>query len=195
MNFSLRHIFYFIKMKIRYNSPTILTFSLLCALISFLNQFTEGSLIQQYFTLPGRFNSGDPVNYWRMFSYTLGHANWDHLVGNLSLILLVGPALEEKYGGKKILLMMLATALITSGVHVFLFDSGLLGASGIVFMFILLSSFSNHNSDGIPVTLILIFVIFLLKEIMNTVNSDQISQFAHIMGGLLGILFGFRLRR
>ena len=39
--------------------------------------------------------------------------------------------------------MMIITAVITGILNTFFFPTGLLGASGIVFMFILLSSFSG----------------------------------------------------
>jgi membrane associated rhomboid family serine protease len=94
---------------------------------------------------------------------------------------------------------MAVTALVTGGLQVFLFPTTiLLGASGIVFMMILLASFTNFRKGEIPLTFILIMVIYLGREVWNAVASkfvagapDNISQFAHVIGGLVGSFFGF----
>ena len=115
------------------------------------------------------------------------------------LILLIGPILEEKYGGKRLLIMILATGLLT-GVLVVLFNRGpLLGASGIAFMLIVLSSISNAKDGSIPLTFILIMVLYIGNEFLNSLKGDvisqQTSQFAHIIGGLCGAVFGFAFNK
>ena len=143
-----------------------------------------------YFTL-GYVSLDQPLSVLTLFTHVLGHASLDHLIGNLTFILLVGPIIEEKYGDMRTLFMMLVTALATGILNVVIFRSGLLGASGIVFMFILLVSFTNTKSNEIPITFILIAVLFIGKEILQSLQNDQISQFAHIMGGICGSIFGF----
>jgi membrane associated rhomboid family serine protease len=58
-------------------------------------------------------------------------------------------------------------------------------------MFILLVSFTNSKSGEIPITFILIAILFIGKEIIQSLANDQVSQFAHIIGGLCGSVFGF----
>ena len=87
--------------------------------------------------------------------------------------------------------MFLLTAVITGLLNVFFFNTGLMGASGIVFMLILLASFTNKRKGTIPLTFILIAILFIGKEIVQSINQDNISQFAHIIGGILGSVFGF----
>ena len=124
----------------------------------------------------------------------LGHADWIHLIANFSFILLIGPILEEKYGSKRVLAMIVITAFITGVLNVLVFSTALMGASGIVFMLILLSSFTNIRAGEIPITFVLIVALFLTKEIVNAVATrDNISQFAHIIGGVCGGLFGFAI--
>ena len=65
------------------------------------------------------------------------------------------------------------------------------GASGLAFMMILLSSFTNHREGELPLTFVLVVLLFLAKEVANAFNQDDISQFAHIIGGGFGSLFGF----
>ena len=85
-------------MKIRYNSPVVLTFTFLCIGAMLLSQLTDGKSTGYLFTLYPSFNFSDPLSYIRIWSHIIGHGNWQHLIGNFSMILLLGPLLEEKYG-------------------------------------------------------------------------------------------------
>jgi membrane associated rhomboid family serine protease len=180
-------------MRISYNAPVILTFTITCLLIRLADQLLGGSLIPAYFVLPGsgQFHFQNWLDDVRLVSYVFGHIDWLHLAGNFYIILLIGPILEEKYGSLRLLFMMLLTTLITAFLHIFLFSDGLLGASGIVFMLILLTPFARAKAGTIPLTFILIALLYLSQEFFNILKQDQISQFAHIAGGLLGSLFGF----
>ena len=104
---------------------------------------------------------------------------------------------EEKYGWEKMVWFMAATALVTGLVQFIFFpNSALLGASGIVFMMIVLSSFTAARKGEIPVTLILVVIFYLGGEIMDGLfKQDNVSQIAHIVGGLCGLVFGFTVRR
>ncbi len=66
-----------------------------------------------------------------------------------------------------------------------------MGGSGIAFMLILLSSFSNFKSGEIPLTFIFITVLFIGSEVMATLKVDRISQFSHLAGGFVGAAYGF----
>jgi len=176
-------------MKLKFNSPVVLGFSLLCVAVFVLDKIMAGHLMP-YFAL-GRVSLSQPLSILTLFTHVLGHASLEHLIGNLTFILLVGPIVEEKYGDMRTLFMMLVTALTTGILNVLFFNSGLMGASGIVFMFILLVSFTNSKSGEIPITFILIAILFIGKEIIQSLANDQVSQFAHIIGGLCGSVFGF----
>ena len=178
-------------MRITYNAPFVLTFTFLCVTISVLNAFWEPGLVPVFFTVYPDMPFSDPVSYFRLISHIAGHANAAHLVNNFVFILLLGPILEEKYGSKKIFLWVIITALITGLLNNFFFDTALLGASGIVFMFILLSSFANFKTGEIPLTFILVIILFLGKEVVQALGHDNISQFAHIIGGVCGSFLGF----
>ncbi|MDR1466518.1 MAG: rhomboid family intramembrane serine protease [Treponema sp.] len=183
-------------MKLKYNSPAILTFAFISAAALALNQFLFPGFIDQWFMVPGHgdFHFGIR-NIVNLFTHVLGHANWSHLVNNFSIILLVGPMLEMRYGSKDMILMMSVTALATGLLNVVFFTTGLLGASGIVFMMILLASFTNFKKGEIPLTFILVLCFYLGQQVLEVFQSDNVSQFAHIAGGVLGSLFGFLGRK
>lgn len=179
--------------KLQYNSPVVLTMTLISAVALILNYLTGGWTNRALFAV---YRSGwlNPMTYLRMFTYVLGHANYSHYFGNYMMILLVGPMLEEKYGSKTLLKMIAVTALVTGLIQIIFFPRQmLLGASGVVFMMILLSSFSNLQKGRIPITLILVAIIYLSGEIIDSVAhpNDGISQMAHIIGGLCGTAFGW----
>jgi membrane associated rhomboid family serine protease len=180
--------------KIQYNAPVILTFSLLAIAIRFVSMFFP-DLTRHFFAVRPTMSLLNPLDYGRLVSHALGHASWGHLFSNLTYILLLGPILEEKYGSITILLMMVLTALCTGIINVLFFSTGLLGASGIVFMLIILASIVNVQEDTIPLTFVLVALIFIGTEVLNIFRDDNISQMAHIVGGAMGALFGFVLTR
>lgn len=177
-------------LKLKFNSPVILFYALLCSFVLFVDNFT-GINVMKLFTLYNETNFLNPIAIFRLFSHVIGHQNLAHLMGNMTFILLLGPMVEERYGSGKTLLMIAATALITAIANILFFNTGLLGASGVVFMLIVLVSFTNVNKGEIPLTFILVAILFLGKEIMGSIYHDSISQFAHIIGGVCGGLFGF----
>ncbi|MCK5006481.1 MAG: rhomboid family intramembrane serine protease [Spirochaetales bacterium] len=180
-------------MRIRYNAPVILTFTLLSTGILIINQVV-GGFTEAFFVSYPTF-SGSILDFLRLFTHVAGHRNWLHLMSNFSFILLIGPVLEEKHRSGALLAMLMMTALVTGILNIIFFSTGLMGASGIVFMLILLSSFTNIRSGEIPLTFVLIVVLFLAKEFINAFAEDNISQFAHIIGGICGSLFGFIFTR
>ena len=181
-------------MRIRYNAPAVLSYALLSVAVLVADQ-VAGGRVSLYFAAPPAFDSQSVLSYFRMISHIAGHQDWTHLVANFSLILLIGPILEEKYHSGPLLLMMLVTALVTGVINVLFLDSLLLGASGVVFMMILLSSFTNIASGEIPLTFILVVVVYLAREVIGAFSEDSVAQFAHIAGGVCGSLFGFLFQR
>lgn len=178
-------------MRIRYNAPVTLTFAFLATIVLALSQLTGGALTRDYFSIGPTLDWGNILQWPRLVLFTLGHANWSHLIGNFAFILLLGPILEEKYGSGRLLFMMFVTALATGLLNVLLLPTGLLGASGIVFMMIILISFTNIEKGDIPLTFIFVLVLYLVREVVTTLNQHNISQFAHILGGMFGSVFGF----
>lgn len=127
----------------------------------------------------------------------LGHSGWAHYIGNASYILLLGPMLEEKYGSGRILQIILITAAVTGIVNYILFwDVALCGASGVVFAFILLTSFTSFKNGEIPLTFILVAIVFIGQQVYEGLFlQDDISNLSHIIGGVIGAVVGYRLNK
>jgi membrane associated rhomboid family serine protease len=179
-------------MRIKYNAPTVLTYTFLSAAVLILSLTLLPDLTERWFVVSGKKEfSPSEIRCWvGILTHIAGHANWSHLVSNFSLILLIGPILEEIYGSLSLLLMIAITALVTGVLNILFFPSNLLGASGVVFMMILLASFTNFNRGEIPLTFILILVLYLGRELFTSFENNRISEFAHVVGGFCGSLFG-----
>lgn len=182
-------------MKIHYNAPVVLTFSIISVVIFLLSALISERITTTFFLVRPTFSFTNLLDYFRIVSHVLGHASFQHLLGNLTLILLLGPILEEKYGSTTILTIMLVTAFATGLINVLFFSKGLLGASGIVFAFIILASIVNMKADSIPLSFLLVSAIFVGGELLQMFQQDDISQMAHIVGGVVGAVFGFQRTR
>lgn len=176
---------------LHYNSPVTLTFALISLLVLLLDKLSAGVTTNMFFCV---YNSSlkNPLTYIRLFGHVLGHGSWEHFSGNMVLFLVLGPMLEEKYGSKSILKMIVITAVV-SGIFYMIFypSSALLGASGIVFMMIVLSSAAGMKGGKIPITLLLVIIIYIGSEVLAGFGGeDGIAHTAHILGGLIGAGFG-----
>ncbi len=182
------------KLKISNNSPAVLGFVLACLAALTLDFFTGGRSNRLLF-MTYRSSLTNPLTYVRFFTHVLGHRDWTHFIGNMSYILLLEPTLEEKYGAKRLLEVIGITALVTGIVNCILFPSvALCGASGVVFSFILLVSFTNVREGEIPITLILVSLIFIGQQIYEGIFlRDNVSNLSHILGGIVGAASGFAL--
>ena len=168
-------------LRISFNSPVVLTFALICLGAYLLNILTGGKsnfLLFEVYRAP----LTDPLTYVRMFAHVFGHASWSHLINNMTLLLVIGPLLEEKYGSKDLLI-----------VHFIFFPgTALLGASGVVFAYILLSSFACIKDGSIPLTFILVAVLYIGGQVADGVFvKDNVSNLTHIIGGIIGAFFGY----
>ena len=137
----------------------------------------------------------NPMFYLRLFTHVFGHADWTHFIGNMSYILLLGPMLEEKHGSSRLVEIILVTALVTGLINCLFFPRvALCGASGVVFAFILLTSFTNFKQGEIPLTFILVAVIYLGQQVFEGIAvRDNVSNLSHIIGGIVRAICGYFL--
>ncbi len=184
------------KLKITFNSPVVLGFIFISLAVLILGFLTMGKsnelLFMTYHSSPV-----NPLTYLRFFTHVLGHGGWAHYIGNASYILLLGPMLEEKYGSARIMQVILITAAVTGVVNYILFwNVALCGASGVVFAFILLTSFTSFKNGEIPLTFILVAIVFIGQQVYEGLFlQDDISNLSHILGGVVGAVVGYKLNR
>ena len=178
------------------NSPVVLSFVLACFLVT-LAGVLSGYRITRLLFMSYHSSLVNPLTWLRFFTHVFGHAGWAHFFGNAAYLLLLGPLLEEKYGPRTLAAIIAVTAFATALVSYILFwNIGICGASGVVFAFILLASFTGFKEGEIPLTFILTAVIYIGQQIFEGITvSDNISNMSHIVGGLTGAAMGYILNR
>ena len=184
------------KLHISFNSPVVLTFVFLSFAVMILNYATGGKSNEILFVT---YKSGilNPMTWIRFFTHVLGHLGWEHYINNMMMILITGPMLEEKYGSRAIIEVILLTGLVVGIVNwAFFPDVALCGASGVVFAFILMTSFTGFKEGEIPLTVILVALIFIGEQVYEGIFiQDNVSQMAHIVGGFVGATAGYMLNK
>ena len=184
------------SLRLQYNSPVVLSFALI-SLVTLLIDAAMGGESNRLLFSVYRSPLTDLLTYPRFFLHVLGHAGFTHYISNMMLVLVIGPPLEEKYGSRALLWAIAVTALISGLVHWLFFPgTALLGASGIVFMMIVMSSLAGMKEGSIPITLILVLILYVGGEVVSGVTaSDNVSQLTHVIGGLCGGFLGISLRK
>lgn len=183
------------RLRVSFNSPVVLIFVFVCLAVLILNYMTAGYTNLWFFSVY-RCSLKNPLAFVRFVGHVFGHAGWDHFLGNMTYILLLGPLLEEKYGSGVMVELIFLTALVTGIIH-FIFFPGvqLLGASGVVFAMILLSSLTSMRDGYIPLTFILVSVAYIGGQIYQGVFvADNVANLTHIIGGVVGSVAGFAVK-
>ena len=182
------------KFSISINAPVVLGIVAVSLIATILNSMTSGRSNELLFSTY-RWSLLSPLTWVRAFTHIFGHSGFAHFTSNMSLLLLLGPMLEEKYGSKTLLLAVVITALTTAVINSIFFPSiALCGASGVVFAFIMLSSFTGFKEGEIPLTFILVAVFYIGQQVIDGLTvSDNISNMAHIVGGVIGGILGYEL--
>lgn len=183
------------SLRLQYNAPVVLTFALISFAVLLLGKLTHGATTMRFFSVY-RSSLTNLLTYPRFFLHVLGHSSYSHYIGNMMLILVVGPPLEEKYGSRSLLWAIAVTALV-SGLIQWLFfpHTALMGASGIVFMMIVMSSLAGMKDGCVPITLLLVLVLYVGKEVVDgVVLADNVSQLTHVVGGICGAVLGLNMR-
>ena len=180
------------KLRIVFNAPVTLVFVALCLIVRVIDSRTDllasRTCCSLYFT-----SFRDPLLYLRCFTYVLGHGNWTHLFGNM----LLGPMVEEHYGRWNTVLVILITAAVTAVLGLAFAPSAIiLGASGVVSAFLLIASLTLREDRTVPVTFILLALLYFGTEIYDAVTvKDNVFQLGHVGGGVIGAALGFLLSR
>lgn len=184
------------KRQITFNSPVVLSFVFISFCVMIANYLTAG-LANQLLFVTYHSSLASPMTYIRFFTHVLGHMGWSHYINNMMYLLLLGPMLEEKYGSRTIIEVILITGLMAGLANWLLFPNiALCGASSVVFAFILMTSFTSFKEGEIPLTVILVAIIFIGQQVYEGIFvQDNISNMAHIVGGIVGAIVGYTLNK
>lgn len=138
---------------------------------------------------------------YQFITYMFLHSGILHIVFNMLALVSLGPITEYYFGRNKFILFYLLSGIGSTLLHLLLVDSQLpmVGASGAIYGIMVVSAFISPNEKvsifPIPIGIklkYLISVLFGIEILLGIFStSDGVSHFAHIGGGLTGILFYF----
>ena len=195
----------FFGLKFVYDAPATLTFAFICIVLFAVDTLLlKNQLGANYLSSPttagGKlaFMASNPLSYIRLITFAFGAVSASVLICNMIFILLLGPAMEERYGTIVIAIMMIVSALFSGVLNACFCKTSLSGCSAVIFMMIFLNSFVSLSKKKIPVSFVLVFILFVCREIFDlgeTLGSGTfdggIKIIINIAGGLCGSLFAF----
>ena len=191
-----------LNLKVSYDAPVTLTFVLISAIIFLLNIFLAksgkaaglqsllASPTSQAGALP--FIVKQPLSYLRLLLYIFGAGNAGGEIGlftNLILIMLLGPAMEERYGSVIIGIMIFVSALFSGVLNACFCETSLMGAVPVVCMMIFLNAFMSFSKKKFPLSFAAVMVLFVVLQVFSGAGAIRII--ICIAGGLCGSLFAF----
>lgn len=188
-------------LKINLDSPVAIFFTGICLILFILDYFALKGKISSVLTLSPTNASGElpfiannPVSYLRIVFYAFGFKTPVTLITNLLFLMLLGPAIEERYGSVVIGIMMGVSVIFSGVLNACFCTTSLHSFSCIIFMLIFLNSFMSITKKKIPVSFILIVLLYITKEILEKTGENGfgiIQILICIAGGLCGSLLAF----
>lgn len=185
------------KISVDLDAPATVLFVLISVILYCLDFFAfKGKLTALFMSSPAAdgefvFTAGKISSYFRLLLYAFGALSWDVLITNLLFILLLGPAMENRYGSVIIGIMMIVSTLFAGVLNACFCKQSLQGCTAIVFMMIFLNSFMSFSKKKIPLSFFLVFILFIVREIFVKNPNGVIGIVIGIAGGLCGSLFAF----
>ncbi len=135
---------------------------------------------------------------WTLITSIFLHANIAHLLLNLFGLALFGSILEAKIGGKKLLLLFFASGIFAGIIAAFFYSSAL-GASGAIFGIIgtlaVLRPMMVIWAAYMPMPMFVAAILWAIGDVFGYLFTEGTANTAHIAGLVLGVAFGFLIRK
>lgn len=188
-----------LNLRVSYDAPVTLTFVIISTIIFLLSFFLakagKADGLVKIFTSPTAqtgalpFIVKQPLSYLRLLVYIFGTDQANALFTNLILIMLLGPAMEERYGSVIIGIMIFVSALFSGVLNACFCESSLVGAVPVVSMMIFLNAFMSFSKKKFPLSFAAVMIFFIVIQVFSGAGAIRII--ICIAGGLCGSLFAF----
>ena len=144
---------------------------------------------------------------WTFVTSIFLHANIEHLFFNMIALFFFGYTLENMLGQRLFIMIFLLSGIIGNMGYLFTSIIGLtdmvipaVGASGAIYgivgTIVVLTPFRRVFLYGFfPLPLILVVVFWVLLDFLGLFSPSGIAHGAHLGGIIIGVLFGFYIRR
>ncbi len=192
------------------NSPITASVLLACLIVAAITQLGDSLDTVRWFTFNDFRIQGDYIyfatleqtleqgQWWRLWSPMLLHFGFLHLAMNMMWYWELGRRIEYQQGWLFLLLLTLASALV-SNVSQFVFSDAALfgGLSGVLYAVLghcwIYQRIYPQASYALPngvVAMMLIWLLLCLFGVVSALGFGQIANAAHVSGLLLGCLSG-----
>ncbi len=184
------------NLKFSYDAPVTLSFVIICALLFLLNTLVIkngalGKILASPTTQAGAlpFILKQPVSYLRLLLYIFGSGEVNNFITYILIVLLLGPAMEERYGSVIIGIMIFVAALFSGVLNACFCVESLTGPVPVVCMMIFLTAFMSFSNKTVPITFLATIIFFVYFSITSGIGAVRLI--ICIAGGLCGSLFAF----
>ena len=180
--------------SVSFDSPVTLILVLAFILVAILQRFLPS--FAWLFVCPCKsgnvaaFDYTKVADYFRIFLYPFGFANWNQMTANLVFILLLCPRVEQTFGRLFTFILVLLTVVFAGVICVCFSNSVIYGTSGIVCMLLILAIYVSIDKKQTPLSYILLTVIYFAREIISIIDTNTVEVFCHFAGSLAGSLVG-----
>lgn len=194
------------SIRLTFDFPVTVTFVIAAAVVFLIDSFAlKGKLCSSMLLCHGSsqaavsFNFKSPSDFAGLFLFVFGNSGWEMFFSNLVIILLLGQILEERYGSVMLALMMFISTLVTGVLTACISTVPMSGAGCIVLMMTVLVSLTELTKKRIPLSCLLVFVLFLAFEFYRSAAGTGgaaglqkiVGVLVEAIGGICGSIFGF----
>lgn len=164
----------------------------ICVIVYLLQQLGFEESIMEIFHYPVYFDQDG--EFWRYITHTFVHLSNIHIIANLSWFWLFGSVIERYFGGGKLFLIFLVSAIVSGIVQNYFSGAGFFGLSGVVYAvlgYVFVVDKLNANIFNLPKGFFTMLLVGLIFGFISPLFDIYIGNAAHISGFIVGLFWGF----
>ncbi|MCQ9123738.1 rhomboid family intramembrane serine protease [Rodentibacter caecimuris] len=164
----------------------------ICVIVYLLQQLGFEESIMEIFHYPVYFDQDGEL--WRYITHTFVHLSNIHIIANLSWFWLFGSVIERYFGGGKLFLIFLVSAIVSGIVQNYFSGAGFFGLSGVVYAvlgYVFVVDKLNANIFNLPKGFFTMLLVGLIFGFISPLFNIYIGNAAHISGFIVGLFWGF----
>lgn len=164
----------------------------ICIIVYLLQQIGFEDPIMEAFHYPVYFDQDWEL--WRYVTHAFVHLSNIHIIANLSWFWLFGGVIERYFGGLKLFLLFLVSAVVSGVVQNYFSGPAFFGLSGVVYAvlgYVFVLDKLNNNAFDLPKGFFTMLLVGLAFGFVSPLFDIYLGNAAHISGLIVGLIWGF----
>ncbi|OOF48752.1 rhomboid family intramembrane serine protease [Rodentibacter genomosp. 1] len=131
---------------------------------------------------------------WRYITHSFVHLSNIHIIANLSWFWLFGGMIERHFGGMKLFLIFLFSAIVSGVIQNYFSGPYFFGLSGVVYAilgYVFIVDKLNANIFELPKGFFMMLLVGLAFGFVSPLFDIHLGNAAHISGLIIGLVWGF----